>query len=158
MLKRFLVSVEAFNGSQEREIPLGNKLHQRQALAKMPPGNADDEPKIGTDDLILHLDRRAVKGLERFQIACSGKLWLQSLASLHELEFPKVELEEEGSLERRRQERRAIEGLQIRRQITRDPLLLGTGLCGKIPAAAGGADQVCQLSIRRPADGIADRR
>ena len=80
-------------------------------------GDADDQSKIGLDDAVFRLGDAAADFFQPAEIARAGKLRIDLAAGGHELELVEIQLEEQGPFAAARQQRGAVEILQISRQI-----------------------------------------
>jgi hypothetical protein len=81
--------------------------------------------RVRLEDPVLDLSCTAQRSFHRFQLAIPGQFRIELGSERHESELVVVELQEERPLERRGQQRRAVEVCEIRRNTARRTNQLG---------------------------------
>ena len=98
---------------------------------EMLAGDADDQAEIGADDLVLRFDRIAAEFFEQIQIAQRANCGSSFRRAFTNWNLWKLNFKNSARSRDPRQQRRAIQRLQIRRQIARHARLLAIFRCLK---------------------------
>lgn len=132
--------IEAVDSAHENQVAFADEFEESEVGAGVFSGDADDEPQVGLDDGVFGFLRLGEVVFKLADMPVASQFGVEAAATSDKLGFVEAQFEEDGSFFAFGEEGRAVEVLEIGRQIAWDAEFFASGFGGEFFLGEDGLD------------------